>query len=121
MKLFGERQEQDKGWRLAIIRDIPKSGGVYLIECTATGSKYVGAAVNLKRRICDHLNNMSISDHHHSSFKGEYLDHGKETFRVEILEHINDRSKLAEREAYWHQKMSDDLCNVDPAKKHRSW
>ena len=104
-----------------MISDIPKTGGVYLIECTATGSKYIGATSNLYRRIRDHLAYMSISDHHHASFKGEYLEHGRETFRVEILEYINDRSKLAEREAHWHQKMSNDLCNIDPAKRHRLW
>lgn len=92
-----------------------------MIECAATGSKYVGATVNLKKRIYDHLSTMSISDHHHGSFKGEYLEHGREAFRVEILEYVNDRSKLVEREAHWQQQMSGELCNVEPAKKHRLW
>lgn len=119
--MFNSRSKGDSKWRSEVVRNIPSEPGIYLIECTANGKKYVGATVNLHKRIIDHLANLAMGGKHHASFGDDYLNYGKDSFRVEVLEYVSDRSLLADREAYWHWTMNDDLCNIDPAKKHWRW
>ena len=105
--------------RQQLTRDIPDTPGIYLIECLATGRKYIGAAIDMRRRVKDHL---SLAEIGHNSLKDDFNNHGLATFRVEALEEVTAKNQLFNRELFWHSVFEGaDLYNTEPPKQNRFW
>ena len=68
------------------------SSGVYKITNKINGKFYIGSAINCFKRWCKKYN-----EHLESAFK----KYGKENFIFEIIENVEDTSKLIEREQYY--------------------
>ena len=114
--------ELGRPWRSQIIKNLPKSPGIYMIECIATKKRYIGASVNIYKRVRNHLQLMSISKDH-SPIAEDYLTYGKESIQVTVLEKVKDKGKLAERESYWQSILlaDDNAYNTEPSKSNRFW
>jgi group I intron endonuclease len=76
--------------------------GVYMIENTRCGKKYVGSSKNIKNRIRDHVRNLNNGKHHSAKLQRAYDGvKDKSVFVASILEEVNDIDQLFEREQYF--------------------
>jgi DnaD/phage-associated family protein len=108
-------------WMTEIYRDLPVSAGIYAIKCAGSGMVYIGGSINIQHRIRAHLSEMSIFTNHkmHKDFK----EFGPESISVQVLEPIEDETKLREKEIYWiNQYPFDSLYNTEATgKRNRYW
>jgi hypothetical protein len=75
--------------------------GIYAIVCDNTWRSYVGQAVNIKKRTQGHFQLLRKNEHKNQSLQNDYNLYGEQSFNVEIIEIVEDKNKLIEREKYW--------------------
>lgn len=75
--------------------------GIYAIVCTKTWRSYVGQSVNIERRTKDHFQRLRISAHTNPSLNSDFEKYGEDSFYIEVLEIVTDKSLLINREKYW--------------------
>lgn len=81
--------------------------GVYKIINLITEKVYVGSAVDIERRWCEHKRGLNYNRHHSHKLQNSANKHGIENFIFELIEEC-DKELLIEREQYW----MDLLCSV---------
>lgn len=74
--------------------------GVYIISCKKSIRVYIGSAFNLKTREKKHFKDLQLNKHQ-NKLQNAYNKYGKENFIFEILEYIEDKTKLLEREQFY--------------------
>lgn len=74
---------------------------IYAITNTITNKIYIGSAVNFERRRKAHLYELKNNKHHSVSLQHSWNKHSPEDFVFSIIEEINDRLVLLEREQFW--------------------
>lgn len=79
--------------------------GIYSIDNIVNGRMYVGSAVNLKRRKGEHLRALKAGTHPNVMLQRAWLKYGAEALAFNVLEYVEDRAKLIEREQYWIDKL----------------
>lgn len=79
---------------------------VYEIRNTVTGKHYVGSAVNFKNRKREHLTSLSKGSHHNRFLQRAFDKYGEGSFVFSVLELVDDKSKLIEREQFWMDSTS---------------
>lgn len=62
---------------------------------------YVGSAHSLSKRIYRHMKQLKNKKHVNVKLQRHYDKYGEEDLEFIILEEVQDRSKLIEREQYW--------------------
>ena len=72
--------------------------GIYLIEIGEY--KYVGSAINIKRRWSEHLNSLSRNEHPNRFIQNVFNKLGKDKLTFSALEYC-EKCILIEREQYW--------------------
>ena len=77
------------------------AGGVYAIVNRENEKMYIGSTSYFTKRWATHRRLLSRSQHHSPILQASYNKHGKEAFSLEIVEYVDDRSKLIEREQIW--------------------
>lgn len=91
--------------------------GVYYIKCTATGRGYVGASLDMEKRIKHHFYEMR------NGWKGimgeDYKKYGPESFTYEVVEYLNP-GDLAEEERFWSGRLNTEY-NIEAPKNNRFW
>jgi group I intron endonuclease len=80
--------------------------GIYCIRNKITGQLYIGQAVNLSKRIKEHINNAkksgsNVSVEDSPFLHGAILKDSTAAFQVAILEYVNEIDELNDREKYW--------------------
>lgn len=80
-----------------------KGAGVYKI--TLNGRIYVGSAVCLSNRWKSHRHELSRGKHHSRFLQSAYDKHGISEAAFEVLEAVEDTSKLIEREQAWLDRL----------------
>lgn len=80
------------------------ASGIYRLLNINTNKYYVGSAVNFRNRLKDHLSRLRRNAHHSPRLQNSYNRHGESAFVFEIVEIVEDKSKLIEIE----QKYIDD-------------
>lgn len=78
--------------------------GVYLIENTVTGRKYVGSSSNIDRRIKTHIQHLEKGCHNNRKLQKDHDMHGIESFNFIILEKDVAHDLLTAYEKYWIYK-----------------
>jgi len=73
--------------------------GVYEIRCEPTGGRYVGASVNMVKRIREHFYRLEKGIHRNRRLRPAYEKFGKESFSSEVMLYC-DPINL---EMYWKQ------------------
>lgn len=74
--------------------------GIYAITCTATGEKYIGQSVAIKRRWATHKRELKNGIHYNQHLQRTYNKYGPDSFIYEILEQCPSE-KLNEREQFY--------------------
>lgn len=84
-----------------------KTSGIYALECTPTGEKYVGSAINIARRWERHRYELKKQRHHSWKLQRAWNKHGAESFRFIVLEEVPERASLISVE----QQYIDDVLH----------
>ena len=75
--------------------------GIYKIENTTTGKVYVGSAISLYLRQCNHIARLRKGGHHSPKLQNSWNKHGAEAFVFSVLEYVDCKHDLAIREQHW--------------------
>jgi group I intron endonuclease len=86
------------------MKDETKKGGIYKIVNLVNGKIYIGSATYLKSRKSEHFNRLRKHEHHNQHLQRAFDKYGEENFKFEIIEYVDDKEKLIEREQYWLDK-----------------
>lgn len=81
--------------------------GIYRIFCTETNKSYIGSTwKSFKSRWKQHLSKLNNNKHHSKEMQNAWNKYGTDSFSCEILEVIDDKSILLEREAFFIDKFN---------------
>lgn len=80
--------------------------GIYQIEHLASGRKYIGSAVRLKRRISKHKTDLRGGYHHSQKLQRAWSKYGEAAFAVSVVEAVSDPIQLLPREQHWIETTS---------------
>lgn len=92
--------------------DIPRQSGVYCIKNTVNGKVYIGSAVNLKTRECQHRTTLVAGKHFNRYLQAAWKKYGPDAFRFEVLEFVPDKLNLTTVEQGFmdaHQSYIEDF------------
>jgi group I intron endonuclease len=74
---------------------------IYAIVNQVTKDMYIGSAVNLIRRWRVHKSNLNNGKHHCEHMQNAFRKYGEDAFCWEIVEFVDDATKLIEKEQFW--------------------
>ena len=75
--------------------------GVYKIQNTINGKLYIGSSVNIERRFKSHKKELNEKTHNNIYLQNAWNKYGEDSFVFEVIEIVNDRETLREREQYY--------------------
>lgn len=78
-----------------------KLSGIYAIVNKVNFKVYIGSAVDLERRKYDHLKDLRKNRHYNSKLQNAWNKYGEESFIFDILEVVEDKTKLLDVEQFW--------------------
>jgi group I intron endonuclease len=87
--------------------------GVYQIVNIITRKKYIGSSVDVRSRWHGHKKRLRKNKHDNIHLQRAWNKDGENNFRFELIEEIENKTKLCEREQYW-MDITTDKYNLDP-------
>lgn len=86
--------------------------GIYKITNIVNNKVYIGQSIDLWTRINEgYLQKLPKGNSHNIHLQRSWDKYGKESFKFEVLEYIDNYKLLNERETYWIQKYN--ACNKE--------
>jgi len=86
--------------------------GIYQIRNTLNGRKYIGSAVNILRRFNEHKKHLRTGHHDNIHLQRAWDKYGEMAFVFEIIEFVENKQLLCEREQHWID-VTVDRYNID--------
>lgn len=80
-------------------------GGIYEIVNTANGKRYIGSAVDFKKRHREHFNALKRQKHRNSHLQSAWDKHGESVFQFLPMMTVEDPTKLT----WWEQRFLEAL------------
>lgn len=77
------------------------SSGIYQLLNLVNNKRYVGSAVNLKRRNKQHFSDLRKGKHHCIHLQNAFEKYGEENFIFEVLEIVEDKNNLLQWEQWF--------------------
>jgi len=102
------RQSNPNQWT-AQYPDLGEDGnkpGIYAIINYDRGVSYIGSSAKIKKRWREHITDLRRNRHPNQKLQRAWNKYGEENFYFTLLEVVNDKSNLIEREQYWLDKSS---------------
>lgn len=93
--------------------ELEKLHGIYEIRNTSSNKIYVGSAVNLNSRRRDHTDTLRRGAHHNRHLQRAFNKYGGSSFVFSVLEFVEDKTRLIEREQYYIDTLKPDY-NILP-------
>lgn len=81
-------------------------GGIYKLVNLVNSKIYVGSAVNFEKRKKEHFDKLKCGNGVNKHLQASFNKYGRDNFIFEILEIVEDKDKLIEREQYWIDKLN---------------
>lgn len=78
-----------------------RKSGIYKFTNILNGVIYIGSASDFYNRFCDHKYDLRSNVHANNKFQRSYNKYGEENFTFEVLEIVEDKTKLIEREQHY--------------------
>ncbi len=78
-----------------------KISGIYIVKNIINGKRYVGSAINIQKRFCEHQHDLIHNNHDNDYLQKAWNKYGKDNFEFSILEKIKNPSLLIEREQHY--------------------
>jgi len=92
--------------------------GVYRIQNKITGRVYIGCTkAGFYKRLVNHISRLRYGTHECKEMQNDWNIVGEENFIVEVVEYVDDPSRLLEIEKYWQDKFNGNLYNFWLRKK----
>lgn len=91
-------------------------GGIYQWRQLSTGRKYIGSTVNFEVRKGEHLRYLNGNYHNNLHLLNAWKKYGADDFVFEILEVIEDRSALLDREQWYLDSVIDWSSDFNKAR-----
>jgi group I intron endonuclease len=85
--------------------------GIYKITNLSDGKFYIGSSVDLKRRKSEHAKMLENGTHHSSYLQNAYNKYGKNNFKFEIIELVDD-DKLRDVEQRYLDKLKPYIRRI---------
>lgn len=85
--------------------------GIYRIYNILNLKTYIGSSINIKRRFTTHKYHLNKNGHHCEHLQRAWNKYGKEYFKFEILEILNDNIDLEKEEQKWLDDAKYELYN----------
>jgi len=85
--------------------------GIYKITNIINSKIYVGSAINLNKRNKKHLYDLKHNIHHSIHLQRAWGKYGEDNFSFEVIEYIEDKDILKEREQYWIDTLN--VCDIN--------
>ncbi|MFA7709416.1 MAG: VOC family protein [archaeon] len=80
--------------------------GIYKILNIVNGKQYVGSAVNLEKRKKEHFYALKKQKHINTYLQRSFDKYGEDNLKFEVIEYIEDKNNLIEKEQYWMDKLN---------------
>lgn len=92
---------------------------VYEIVNLINNHRYIGSSLNgLEWRKKKHLNELRRNNHHNRHLQSAYNLYGENVFRFNVVEEVEDKSILAEKEQEWIDKSKPEYNVMRDIKSH---
>ena len=90
------------------------NSGIYKITNVANGKFYIGSAVNIKNRFSTHISELNSGTHDNRHLQRAWRKYGKDNFKFEIIENVEDKQLLLEREQFYIDNFNPDynICRT---------
>lgn len=75
--------------------------GVYKIVNIINNKIYIGSSINVVKRKSQHFSEFRNNTHKNPYFQKSFNKYGEENFKFEVIEFVEDKTKLVECEQYW--------------------
>ncbi len=87
---------------------------IYSIVNKVNGKKYIGSAFVFNRRKNKHLSELRRGVHHSSILQNAWNKHGEDNFEFQILEEIDEKKILIDREQWWldNSEREYNICPI---------
>lgn len=79
---------------------------IYKITNTITNDFYIGSAVNFKNRRWGHISSLKKNKHKNRFIQNSWNKYGENAFIFEIVEIVDAKENLIDREQYWIDTLS---------------
>jgi group I intron endonuclease len=88
--------------------------GIYQIINLTNGKVYIGSTCSLGDRKSRHLKELRNNTHHSIILQNAWNKHGEENFKFEILELVEDKSQLINREQFYFDTLipTYNICKI---------
>lgn len=98
------------------MNEIPQVAGIYQIRNVINGKLYVGSSINLRKRSISHYNDLKNHRHNNSKLQRASDKYGLNNFIFEVLEIVDGKDKLLEKEQYYIDKLNvvEEGYNICP-------
>lgn len=89
--------------------------GVYCILNKINGKRYIGSTVvSFKDRLNHHRNRLRVDGHKNAHIQRSWNKYGEDSFDFNVLEVVDDRDLVLEREQFWIDSFDfDSLYNIN--------
>lgn len=90
------------------------NSGIYKITNVTNDQIYIGSTVNFNKRKREHFSSLNENKHCNKYLQRSFNKHGEENFKFEILEVIEDKNKLIEREQHYLDTLKPqfNICKI---------
>ena len=97
-------------------KELKNKSGIYQIRNLVNNKIYIGSATNLRKRLNTHINKLKTNIHENKKLQNAFNKYGERNFTLEIIEFVEDKSKLLEHEQYWMNRFNvvKDGYNIQP-------
>jgi group I intron endonuclease len=75
--------------------------GIYKITNINNNKVYIGKSKDIDKRISQHKSDLTFNNHDNYKLQIDYNKYGKDSFKYETLEEVQNYNKLSERERYY--------------------
>lgn len=86
-----------------------KRCGIYCISFNGSDKKYIGSSVDLRERKARHLTQLRKQKHNNQIMQKMFNKYGEDSFNFKVIENIDNKNKLVEKEQYYIDKMKPEI------------